>query len=92
MIKFKKYSENDYNRIIEFLRNEYINNRNESSWLAQRFEDMEYRVLKEVNHLGIDISLFGRMMGKLFQYLIVKVALNAGCIYIMDMNIYLKKC
>ncbi|MBO7526978.1 MAG: hypothetical protein J6T74_03670 [Clostridia bacterium] len=43
MIKLKKYEEQDYSRIIKFLREEYKQNKNEGSWLAQRWEDMEYR-------------------------------------------------
>ena len=44
MIIKRKYIQSDYDRIIEFLRQEYLENKNENSWLAQRWEDMEYRV------------------------------------------------
>ena len=44
MIEVKKYKDDYYPKIIEFLRNEYLNNRDEKSWLAQRWEDMEFRV------------------------------------------------
>ena len=44
MVIKRNYKESDYNKIIEFLRQEYIENKNENSWLAQRWEDMEYRV------------------------------------------------
>lgn len=44
MVKARKFVKQDYNKILEFLRNEYTENKNENSWLAQRWEDMEYRV------------------------------------------------
>lgn len=44
MITNRKYTNNDYDKCIEFLRNEYNENKDENSWLAQRFEDMDYRV------------------------------------------------
>lgn len=44
MITKRKYKKSDYERIINFLRQEYLENKNENSWLAQRWEDMEYRV------------------------------------------------
>ena len=34
----------DYNNVINFLRELYLENRRQKGWLAQRFEDMEYRV------------------------------------------------
>lgn len=44
MIIKRRYKKEDYNGIIAFLRQEYMQNKNENSWLAQRWEDMEYRV------------------------------------------------
>lgn len=44
MVTKRKYTNEDYDRIINFLRQEYLENKNENSWLAQRWEDMEYRV------------------------------------------------
>lgn len=44
MILQRNYISNDYSKIISFLQEEYRQNKNENSWLAQRWEDMEYRV------------------------------------------------
>lgn len=44
MITRRKYKNSDYNKIIKFLQEQYLVNKNEDSWLAQRWEDMEYRV------------------------------------------------
>lgn len=41
----KKFDKNhDYNRVIEFLRNNYRENKNMVSWLPQRFDDLIYRI------------------------------------------------
>ena len=44
-INVKKYNhELDYEKVIEFLRNQYKENKNMVSWLPQRFDDLVYRV------------------------------------------------
>ena len=45
MILNRRYNpQNDYNRIIAFLREMYAVNQNQNCWLPQRWEDMEYRI------------------------------------------------
>ena len=44
-MKVKKYNkENDYDRVIKFLRDNYKENKNMASWLPQRFDDLIYRI------------------------------------------------
>ena len=44
-MQIKKFNMNDdYERVIKFLRYNYIENRNMTSWLPQRFDDLIYRV------------------------------------------------
>lgn len=44
-MKIKKYNKNeDYDRIIKFLRDNYKENKNMVSWLPQRFDDLIYRI------------------------------------------------
>lgn len=44
-MKIKKFDRtDDYDRIIEFLRTNYKENKNMSSWLPQRFDDLIYRI------------------------------------------------
>lgn len=43
-MKIKKYNNEDYDRIIEFLRDNYRENKNMVSWLPQRFDDLIYRI------------------------------------------------
>ena len=41
----RQYKHNeDYEKVIDFLRELYLENKIQNGWLAQRFEDMEYRV------------------------------------------------
>ena len=44
MITDRAYRQEDYPNIIAFLQHQYLQNKDENSWLAQRWEDMEYRV------------------------------------------------
>ena len=44
-MKVKKFNKNeDYDRIIKFLRDNYKENENMVSWLPQRFDDLLYRI------------------------------------------------
>ena len=44
-MKIKKFNKNeDYNKVIDFLRNNYKENKNMLSWLPQRFDDLIYRI------------------------------------------------
>ena len=44
-MKIKKYNMlDDYERVISFLRNNYMENKNMVSWLPQRFDDLMYRI------------------------------------------------
>ena len=36
--------EEDYDRVIKFLRDNYRDNKNMVSWLPQRFDDLLYRI------------------------------------------------
>ena len=40
----RKYSKEDYDKVIKFLRDNYKENRNMVSWLPQRFDDLIYRI------------------------------------------------
>lgn len=44
-MKIKKFNKiEDYNKVIDFLRNNYKENKNMLSWLPQRFDDLIYRI------------------------------------------------
>ncbi len=43
-MKIKKYNENDFGRVKDFLTNCYLENKNMTCWLPERFEDLIYRI------------------------------------------------
>ena len=40
----KKFNKEDYNKVIQFLRDNYKENKSMLSWLPQRFDDLIFRI------------------------------------------------
>ena len=97
MIKSRKFKIEDYTRVMNFLREEYLENKNENSWLCQRWEDMEYRVnVLHTQERGKvswhDFICLWEDNEKIVAVCNSEVDKNAGCIYIMVMNICSQRC
>lgn len=43
-MKIKRYEKEDYDKVIQFLKDNYKENKNMISWLPQRFDDLVYRI------------------------------------------------
>ena len=57
-MKIKKFNlEEDFNRLEAYLRLQYLKNKNMTSWLPQRFNDLVYRINKYEIHQGRKSSM-----------------------------------